>query len=222
MRIELVEAAKGRGDDRGAALPPTSLAFESGEAVRVVVETEQRPTVVGLLASGRMRPDAGALLLDGEHGRRREVRHRTALVDAPRVSDPEPDVSLGGAIAEELLYAGVPGDPRSVRRWAAQLGVEHLRALPIADVEPAARIRVLAELAVLRDRVEAVVLVSPDRHGGDPRAWWAEARRLADRGFAVLVVCGEAVDAVLRDDEAHEAAEAAAPAAPTHDEEAAA
>lgn len=218
MRIELVEAAKGRG----AALPPTSLAFESGEAVRVVVETEQRPTVVGLLASGRMRPDAGALLLDGEHGRRREVRHRTALVDAPRVSDPEPDVSLGGAIAEELLYAGVPGDPRSVRRWAAQLGVEHLRALPIADVEPAARIRVLAELAVLRDRVEAVVLVSPDRHGGDPRAWWAEARRLADRGFAVLVVCGEAADAVLRDDEAHEAAEAAAPAAPTHDEEAAA
>lgn len=205
MRIELDRVVK----QGGVALPPTSLAVESGEAVRVVVETEQRPTVLGLVASGRMRPDEGAVLLDGEAGRRREVRHRTALVDAPAVSDPEPDVSLAGAIAEELLFAGVPGDPRSVRRWAAQLGVEAERELPMADVEPATRIRVLTELAVLRDRVEAVVLVSPDRHGGDPRAWWAQARRLAARGFAVLVLCGEAADALLRADEAA-AAEAAA------------
>ncbi len=56
MRIELHEVAKGR---RGRALSPTSVAYESGLVTLACAETEQRPTVFGLIASGRMRPDGG-------------------------------------------------------------------------------------------------------------------------------------------------------------------
>lgn len=197
MRIELQSVSKGKG----IALPATSCAFESGRVARAVCETEQRPTVLGLIASGRMRPDTGRLLLDGDDRARREIRRRTALVDTPGISEPEPNVSLGGAIAEELLYIGIPGTPVQVRRWAEQLGVAEHLALPIADVTPAVRVRVLAELAALRDGVEAIVLVSPDRHGGQPSEWWAIAERLAARGFAVLVIAGSAADAALSNDE---------------------
>lgn len=185
----------------GRALPPTDAAFASGEATLVVVETEQRPTVLGLIAAGRMKPATGRVLLDGVDDRR-GLRARVALVDAPRASDPDPAVALAGAIAEELLFAGVPGDPRSVRGWASQLGVAGLLDVPLADVDPATRTRVLAELAILRDGVEAVALASPDRHGGDPRDWWALARSLADRGFAVLALASPASARVLRLDAA--------------------
>lgn len=193
MRIELQSVSKGKG----IALPAISCAFESGEATRAVCETEQRPTVLGLIASGRMRPETGRVLLDGDDRARREVRRRTALVDAPDVSDPEPNVSLGGTIAEELLFIGIPGTPVQVRRWAEQLGVAEHLALPIADVLPAVRVRVLCELAILREGIEAIVLVSPDRHGGHPSEWWAIAQNLAERGFAVLVIAGSAADAAL-------------------------
>lgn len=197
MRIELQSVSKGKG----IALPTTSCVFASGEITRAVCETEQRPTVLGLIAAGRMQPDTGRVLLDGDDRARREIRRRTALVDAPGVSDPDPNVSLGGAIAEELLYAGIPGTPLQVRRWAEQLGVAEHLATPIADVSPTVRVRVLAELATLRDDVEAIVIVGPDRHGGQPGQWWAIARRLAQRGYAVLVIAGSAADAALTNDE---------------------
>ena len=41
------------------------------------------------------------------------------------------------------------------------------------------------------------MLVAPDRHGGDPLEWWALARGLADRGFAVLVIAGDASAAAI-------------------------
>lgn len=181
----------------GDALPATDAAFASGAVTLVVVETEQRPTVLGLIAAGRMKPASGRVLLDGVDDRR-DLHARVALVDAPRASDPDPAVSLAGAIAEELLFAGLPGDPRSVRGWAAQLGVLDALATAVADLAPATRTRVLVELAILRDGVEAVVLASPDRHGGDPHDWWALARSIADRGFAVLVLASPASERVLR------------------------
>ena len=58
--------------------------------------------------------------------------------------------------------------------------------------------RALCELAVLRKGVEAIVLVSPDRHGGEPAAWWAVAEDFAARGYAVLVIAGQASQGVAR------------------------
>jgi hypothetical protein len=59
------------------------------------------------------------------------------------------------------------------------------------------RIRLLAELALLRTGVDGLVLVSPDRHGGDPVEWWRFARDLAARDIAVLVVAGDASAAAI-------------------------
>ncbi|GGI46358.1 hypothetical protein BCL57_001275 [Agromyces flavus] len=193
MRIELHGVSKGR---RGRALPATTIAFESGRATLATAETQQRPTVLGLLASGRMRPDAGAVEIDGRTDAA-GLRRRVALVDAPDVSDPAPNVTVAGVAAEELMFAGVPSNPVSVARRLDQFGLANLARTPIANVDPEPRLRMLTELALLRDGVEGLVIVSPDRHGGPPDEWWRMAQRLADRGVAVLVIAGDASAAAI-------------------------
>ncbi|WP_395245267.1 hypothetical protein ACGGZK_05535 [Agromyces sp. MMS24-K17] len=196
MRIDLRDVAKGRD---GLALPTTSLTYESGRATLARAETEQRPTVLGLIAAGRMRPDTGTVRIDGRSDAS-AIRRLVALVDAPGVSDPAPDVTVAGVAAEELMFAGIPSGPISVARWLDQLGLSAIARHPVADVDPTDRLRLLTEFAILRDGVEGVVLVSPDRHGGDPVAWWSLARGLADRGFAVLVIAGDASAAAIAAD----------------------
>ncbi|GAA5034583.1 hypothetical protein ACFQRL_14425 [Microbacterium fluvii] len=193
MHIALTAVAKGRRD---VALPSTTVAFTSGRATLAVAETEQRPTVLGLIASGRMRADRGTVTIDRAEDPR-ALRRRVALVDAPDVSDPAPNVALAGVVGEELMFAGRLADPLTARRWLDEQGMRPLARTPIADVAPAQRLRVLLELAVLRPGVEGVVLVSPDRHGGDPHEWWALAEEFAGRGFAVLVIAGSAAATAL-------------------------
>ena len=193
MLVELRDVTKGRS---AQALPATSLSFSSGTATLAVAETEQRPTVLGLIASGRMAPDTGTALIDGQPDAN-ALRRRVALVDAPDVCDPAPNVTVAGVAAEELMFAGRPSNPVSVRRWLDANGFGALARIPIADVAPRERIALLLELTALRRGVEGIVLVSPDRHGGAPGDWWAIADGFADRGLAVLVVAGEASKSVL-------------------------
>ncbi|MFF7290938.1 hypothetical protein ACFY9N_00260 [Microbacterium sp. NPDC008134] len=186
MRITLHEVSKGRN---GQALPSTSLEFHTGEVRYALAETEQRPTVLGLIASGRMRPDTGRVTIDDSVSAK-ELRRRVALVDAPDVSDPHPDISLAGVVGEELMFAGLGATPLHAKRWLSQLGYAELASVPIGNIDPSARVRILCELAVLRDGTDAVVLVSPDRHGGSPDGWWRIAAEFAERGFAMLVILG--------------------------------
>ena len=190
MKIEL------HGTSKGRALPETSVAYASGRAVLVCAETEQRPTVLGLLASGRMRPAAGTVEIDGRTDAA-AIRRLIALVDAPGVSDPDPNVLVAGVVAEELMFAGRRSDPIAARRWLASIGHGDLASVPISTVEPVARLRILCELAVLRPGVEGFVLVSPDRHGGEPSVWWRLAVEFARRGLAVLVIAGRASESAL-------------------------
>ncbi|WP_240977324.1 hypothetical protein [Planctomonas sp. JC2975] len=190
MRISLNAVAK------HPALNAVTLTYGTGEAVLARAETEQRPTVLGLIASGRMKPASGTVLLDGEADAG-AVRRAIALVDAPAVSDPAPNVTVGGVAAEELMFAGMPSGPRAVKRILASLGLaEHARD-SIGQVPPRVRIRLLVELALLRDGVRGIVLTSPDRHGGDPNAWWQLALEVAGRGYAVLVIAGDASAAAI-------------------------
>ena len=195
MRIELRRVSQGRN---GRALPETSLSYGSARATRVVAETEQRPTVLGLLASGRMRPGTGTVLIDGAPDARM-LRRRVALVDAPGVSEPEPNVSVAGMVAEELMFAGRPPTPFRARHWLDEQGFGDLAATPVGDIEPAARIRIVLECAALRPDVEGLVLVSPDRHGGDPHAWWRIVEDFAARDYAVLAIAGVPAHLVLGD-----------------------
>ena len=193
MRIELTGVTKG---PQGVALPETTLAFSSGRATLAVAETAQRPTVLGLIASGRMTPESGTVTIDGETDRR-ALRRRTALVDAPDVSEPTPSVIVAAVVAEELMFAGKASDPISARRWMHAHDLHGVSRLPIADLAPTDRLRILLELATLREGVDALILVSPDRHGGDPAEWWNLALRYASRGFAVLAIVGESSSIAL-------------------------
>ncbi|MEV7826965.1 hypothetical protein [Microbacterium enclense] len=186
MKIVVDAVAKGR-----SALPETSTAFETGRASLVVAETEQRPTVLGLVASGRMKTDRGTVTIDGRVDAK-TLRRRIALVDAPVVSEPEPNVSVTGVVAEELMFAGHAPTPFAAARWLEGIGLDAIAGLPIGNVEPSMRIRLLLELAALRADVEGLVLVAPDRHGGEPLDWWRIAEEFAERGYAVLVIAGHA------------------------------
>ena len=194
MRVELRDVSKGRGQ----ALPPVSLAYDTGAPVLAMAETEQRPAVLGLIASGRMRPDTGAVTADGMTDAA-GIRRRVALVDAPEVCDPAPNVTVAGIVAEELMFAGRPSTPRAVRRWLDAHDARSTARTPIADVRPSQRVRLLLELAALRAGVESMVLVSPDRHGGDPEHWWDVVEEFGARGYGVLAIAGAAAASVLAD-----------------------
>lgn len=193
MRVTVHAVSKGR---RGEALPETSLAYCTAQARLVAAETEQRPTVLGLIASGRMKPDTGYVVID-EQPDAGALRRRVALVDAPEVSDPTPNATVFAVVSEELMFAGRPAGPLAARAWLKEAGLGALSRVPIADIAPVDRLRILLELTVLRAGVEGVVLVSPDRHGGDPHEWWTLAEEFADRGLAVLVIAGAASGTVL-------------------------
>jgi hypothetical protein len=210
MRVTLHEVSRGRG---GQSLPTTSLEFHSGAVRFALAETEQRPTVLGLIASGRMRPDTGRVTIDGDSNNK-ALRRTIALVDAPDVSDPHPDITLAGVVGEELMFAGVGATPLHARRWLNQLGFGELAGVPIGNVDPAARVRILCELAILREGTEGIVLVSPDRHGGSPDGWWRIASEFADRGYAMLVVIGGSAAVALERMHELEAINASGPIQP--------
>lgn len=193
MRVELDAVSKGTG---GHALPATTLAYETGRATLARAETEQRPSVLGLIATGRMLPDSGTVRLDGrrDYG---ALRRRVALIDAPEVCEPAPDVTVAGVTAEELMFAGRRSNPIAVRSTLDSLGLAEYAHRAMATTPPAARVRLLIELALLRRGVDGIVLTSPDRHGGDPNTWWRIAREIAAREIAVLVIAGDASAAAI-------------------------
>jgi len=191
MRVELSGVAKGR-----AALPPITLSYVSGELTLAEAETEERPTVLGLIASGRMRADRGEVRIDGRTDAAR-IRREVALVDAPTVSEPPPGVTLQGVVEEELMFAGRWPSRRSALDVLDGLGARDDATTRMADLAPATRIRVLSELALLRPGITGLVVVSPDRHGGEPTHWNADLTRIAERGIAVLAVIGRPAMAAL-------------------------
>jgi ABC-2 type transport system ATP-binding protein len=182
--IVLRDAAVGHG--LAAALPPVSFDARAGAVTVVATEGGQRPTVLSLVASGRMAVDAGSV---------EAPRRRIALVDTPTVAEHPDDVRVAAVVREELALAG----RRGTRRELDRLGLAAWSARPFGALPAADRIRLLADLALSRPGVDALVVTSPERHGGDPAAWFRVLRRIAAHGTTVLVVTDHATRDALPD-----------------------
>jgi DNA invertase Pin-like site-specific DNA recombinase len=67
-----------------------------------------------------------------------------------------------------------------------------IRSLPATD-----RILLFCELALLRDGIDALIITSPERHGGEPAQWYAALAALAERGVTVVIVTDAATADLL-------------------------
>jgi hypothetical protein len=174
MRVRLDEVQKGR---RGEALGTTSPAIAAAAPTSRWPRPNSAPRCWVSSHRGHA-PDAGTVALDDATDRRARnaLRRRVALVDAPDVSEPAPNIAVAGVVAEELMFAGLASDPLSARRWLDEHDLRSSARLPIADLAPAHRLRILLELASARPGVDGLVLVSPDRHGGDPASGGSSPR----------------------------------------------
>ncbi|MFG1624445.1 hypothetical protein [Kribbella sp. NPDC049227] len=141
--------------------------------------------------SGRLRPDTGRVRLDGATDAAL-LRRRVAVVDAPGITEPDDALPVQTVVGEELAIAGRKAGRKAVLEWldehnAAQHAGKRFEHLPVAE-----RTELLAELTVARPDVQVAILTMPDRHGGDPHEWYALGRRLASRGYGVIITCADA------------------------------
>ncbi|RIJ50927.1 hypothetical protein DZG00_10855 [Clavibacter lycopersici] len=205
------------GDGSAPALPAISLSYGGPDPVVAVAETELRPTVLSLVASGRMRIDGGTLALDGDDsaGVAARIAERVALVDTPRINEPADDVTLRAVVAEELALAGHRSGRHEVGVILDDQQLADLARAPFSAVPAVARIRLLTTLAASRAGVEAVVVTSPERHGGAVAEWMRVLRDLARSGTGVLVVTSEAAAEAIAALPADSPLEL--PTTPTHD-----
>ncbi|MFR9730089.1 ATP-binding cassette domain-containing protein [Saccharopolyspora sp. MS10] len=169
-------------------LRPTSLAVSGGELLVVAGDPGTGHTALALALSGRLKPSRGRVLVDGAEDAR-ALRHRVSLVDAPEITEPEPSVPVAAAVAEGLSLAGRRSGRRAVRSWLAARDLDGHAATRVENLPAPERLRLLVDLACADRRVAALVLDTPDRHGGDPHVWYELARRESRRERAVLVLC---------------------------------
>ncbi|MGN6446241.1 hypothetical protein [Amnibacterium sp.] len=194
--LEIIAAAV--GDERTPALPPFSARLDAERAGVAVAEGDRGPMLASLIAAGRLVPDRGEVLLDGAADAA-ALRRAVALVDTPVVAEPAPSLPVRSVVREELRFAGRPSRGGDAEALLTALDLDRWSRAPILDLPPTDRIRLLLELAALRDGVRALVLTSPERHGGHAVGWRRIAEDLTARGLPVLVIGGAAVRESLSD-----------------------
>ncbi|MBT1675175.1 hypothetical protein [Curtobacterium aurantiacum] len=189
MTLELDHV--GIGEEPGAPLPVVSAVAAPGRPGVLAVETEQAPVLASLVAGGRMQPDTGRLLLDG-HEDPAAVRRSFALVDTPGVAEPFPVMTLTQIVREELAFAGQRPTRAHVDTVLDELGLREYGDTHVQRVPTAVRVRLLVELALLRDGVTGIVITSPERHGGAVEDWFQVVRDVTRRGVTVVLVTSKA------------------------------
>jgi ABC-2 type transport system ATP-binding protein len=192
------------GSGLGAAVPSLTLAVGSGDPSVVAVESDERPLLVSMLLGGRLKPDAGRIHIDGTNDTD-QLRRRTALVDTPFVAEPSPGISLASVIAEEFSFSDHSTSAASVADFLRLHGLSDYRKLAIRSLPPVERVRLFSELALLRDGVDALIVTSPERHGGDPDGWYSALADIAERGITVVIVTDVATRNILLPLGAHDA-----------------
>ncbi|MFZ6991312.1 hypothetical protein ACO0E1_05430 [Curtobacterium sp. RRHDQ66] len=184
----------GIGEEPGAALPVVSAVAGPHRPGIVAVETEQAPVLASLVAGGRMKPETGRVLVDG-HDDPAAIRRAFALVDTPGIAEPFPVMTLRRIVREELAFAERRPSREHVDTVLDELGMTAYADTHVQRVPTDVRVRLLVELALLRDGVTGLVITSPERHGGSVEGWFAVVRDVAMRGVTVLLVTSKAAAA---------------------------
>ena len=169
----------------GTLLPPTSLTVGEGDLAIVHGEPGVGITAFGLALAGRLVPTTGTVHAEGVDAPLTEL---VAVVDAPRVSEPDDALPLRVVAGEELALAHRPAGKEDVARWLAEHDAAPFAGTRFENLTPALRTRLLTELAAERKGVRVLVLDTPDRHTSDVAGWAGLARELAERGLAVVVL----------------------------------
>jgi hypothetical protein len=185
-RFTLDSAAVGTGP--AAALPPTSVDFGTGEIRVVTALGGQQPTVLSLVAAGRMAPTSGRVAPENR---------RLALIDTPSVAEHPAELGVASVIREELAWLPRRDRRGGVRKVLARHDIAGYRKLPFSALSAQTRMELLVELALARPDVDGVVVTSPERHGGATIGWWRTLSEAAARGAAVLVVTDSATAETL-------------------------
>ena len=172
-------------------LRATSVAVRDHELVLLTGYPGPGHVAVSLALSGRLRPNGGDVRLDGQDDDA-VLRRRVAVVDTPRITEPDDALPVKSIVGEELAIAGRKAGRKAVQGWLAEHGAAEHAEKRFEHLPVDVRTRLLAELTVARDEVEVVILTMPDRFGGDPHEWYALGRELAGRGYGVIVTCAEA------------------------------
>ncbi|OUZ07325.1 hypothetical protein BHE97_17660 [Aeromicrobium sp. PE09-221] len=167
-------------------LRPTTLTATSREVALVEGPPGTGHTALSLVLGGRLRPDAGTVLLDGavdDQG----LRERVALVDVPDVSEPDDVIRLSTVVGEELAMARRTASPAAVRAWLDHHDALGWHGARVEDVPGSVRIHLLSELAALRRGIEALVICAPDRYGTLSDEAYEVAARIARRDLVVVL-----------------------------------
>ena len=178
-RFTLDSAAVGTGP--AAALPPTSVDFGPGEIRVVTALGGQQPTVLSLVAAGRVAPE----------------NRRLALIDTPSVAEHPAELGVASVIREELAWLPRRDRRGGVRKVLARHDIAGYRRLPFSALSAQTRMELLVGFALARPDVDGVVVTSPERHGGATIGWWRTLSEAAARGAAVLVVTDSATAETL-------------------------
>lgn len=113
-------------------------------------------------------------------------------MDTPGVAEPFPVMTLKQIVREELAFAGQRPNREHVDTVLDELGLRDYVDTAVQRVPTAVRVRLLVELALLRDGVTGIVITSPERHGGAVEDWFQVVRDVARRGVTVVLVTSKA------------------------------
>lgn len=171
-------------------LPQTSLRVRPGELMLIETGTPLASTTMGLVLTGRMLPSSGTVTLTPEDAAQeasthstkaavKDLRHHTALVDSPRITEPERFLTLEKFVTQELALL-----PREVSMkttdWLAEHGFTDQASAWIEQLSVPDRLQLVTRLAVAFPTVRALVYDAPDRHGHSDQ-WLPTLQELHDQ-----------------------------------------
>lgn len=179
---------------RELLVPPTSLQVATGQVLLVQGPDQEQRSIAALLLTGRARPraglgfGAGTISWNGQY-ETRVLRKVGAPLDVVGANEPEPHMSVGDLVSEELALVGHPPlrGPFAID-WLNQHDLGYLWGLRVDQVSTAERLDLLFELAMEDDRVELLVIDTPDRHNAWDQSWYERLLELVERTDRELAV----------------------------------